>query len=59
MGSGLVLGNTIQDNEYLGIAGFGNVGFGNNVLTGNNRNHGGEQVFHGVPLHPNVCEPAC
>jgi hypothetical protein len=58
--SGTVLGNSIFSNEYYGISDEGSaadVGYGNNTLSGNLS--GGDQVFYGVPLHPNACVPSC
>ena len=51
--NGTVLGNTVVGNAYYGLSG-GAGGFGNNTLSGNNG--AGDEVFGGVPLHPNVCD---
>ena len=57
--SGTVLGNSIFSNVLAGIfdGGAVDVGYGNNTLSGN----GGatDQVFAGVPMHPNACVPSC
>ena len=60
--TGLVLGHTIIGNGGYGIVNNGNssdVGFGNNVLIGNNS--GGAQIggSTSIALHPNACSPAC
>jgi hypothetical protein len=58
--SGTVLGNSIFSNGSHGIndgSPQGNVGYGNNTLSGNNS--GGDQVAGGTPLQPNACLPSC
>ena len=56
--SGTVLGNTIFSNGDIGIfdsEGLADTGFGNNTLIGN----AGYSAVYVLPLHPNVCQPAC
>jgi parallel beta-helix repeat protein len=56
--SGTVLGNTIFANGLEGIGNNGgDAGFGNNTVIDNNG--GGAQVFGAVPMHANLCIPAC
>jgi hypothetical protein len=59
MTGGTVLGNVVVSNKIGGlIADQVEVGYGNNILVGNNS--GGAQVRGpAVQLHPNVCDPAC
>lgn len=59
---GQVVDNVIAGNNSFGLTSSGtnfpNVGYGNNILVGNN---GGNAQVHDnvVQLHPNVCVPAC
>jgi hypothetical protein len=52
-----VIGNTIALNKSFGIFAYaGPVGFGDNSI----HNNSSGQISSGVlPLHPNVCVPAC
>jgi hypothetical protein len=59
--SGTVLGNSIFSNDDgSGIVDEDpdtDVGYGNNTVSGNGA--GGDQVYFGIPLHPNACVPSC
>jgi hypothetical protein len=60
LSSGTVLGNSIFSNGSYAIVDSGaaiDVGYGNNTLSGNGPT--ADQVFGGVPLHPNACVPSC
>ena len=58
IGSGTVLGNTIQHNGSYGVYANTTTGYGNNTLSVNNG--GGAQVFGPlIRLQPNACSPTC